>query len=154
MRLLQRHRLIWLFIGLLLSTLVALFVAYDSRSPFSQFVRGFGTVTVDRWTAAELDAACIRLEPPIGMPTVWADAALPVASKAFPDGHLREIVLTSLRDPCNGGGPRLAWAVVLEWAPTTDLSASSGTLLQRPRAIVLVDAVTGDLITSRAEGQP
>jgi hypothetical protein len=152
--LLQGHRLIWLFIGLLLSTLVALFVAYDNRSPFSQFVRGFGTVTVDRWTAADLDAACIRLEPPTGTPTVWADAAVPVASKAYPGGHLREIVLTSLRDPCIGGEPRLAWAVVLEWASTTDLSASSTALLQRPRAIVLVDAVTGQFIVGHGDRVP
>src|SRR5450759_4090478 len=68
MSLLKRHRLIWLFVGLLLSTLVALFVVYDSRSPFSQFVRGYGTVSVDRWTAADLDAACIRLEPAQGTP--------------------------------------------------------------------------------------
>src|SRR5450759_5358441 len=77
MSLLKRHRLIWLFLGLVLSTLVALFVVYDVRSPVGQFVRGYGTVPVDRWTAADLEAACIRLEPTQATPLLWADAAVP-----------------------------------------------------------------------------
>src|SRR5450759_5876364 len=77
MSLLKRHRLIWLFLGLVLSTLVALFVVYDVRSPVGQFVRGYGTVPVDRWTAADLEAACIRLEPTQAPPRLPKAAALP-----------------------------------------------------------------------------
>jgi hypothetical protein len=154
MSLLKRHRLIWLFVGLLLSSLVALFVVYDVRSPFSQFVRGYGTVSVDRWTADDLDAACVRLEPAQGTPLIWADAAVPVATKAVPGAHVREVVLATFRDTCNGGKTRLAWAVVLQWAAAGDSAASPSALTRPPRAIVIVDAISGDLIVSRAEGQP
>ena len=151
---LKRHRFIWLFVGLLLSTLVALFVVYDVRSPFSQFVRGYGTVSVDRWTADELDAACIRLEPALGTPLLWADAAVPVATRVVPGANVREVVLVTFRDTCNGGKPRLAWAVVLQWAAAGDSAASPSVLTRPSRAIVIVDAVSGDLIVSRAESQP
>ena len=154
MRFLKDHRLIWLFLGLVLSTLIALFVAYDSRSPFSQFVRGYGTVPVDRWTTADLDAACIRLEPPQGTPLIWADTVVPIATNAVPDAHVREVVLASFRDTCRGGEPRLAWVVVLQWAAAGDAAAAPTTLARPPRAIVIVDAVSGDLIVSRAEGRP
>jgi len=154
MSLLKRHRLIWLFLGLLLSSLVALFVVYDARSPVGQFVRGYGTVSVDRWTADELDAACIRLEPALGTPLLWADAAVPVATQAVPGAHVREVVLVTFRDTCNGGKPRLAWAVVLQWAAAGNSAASPSVPTRSPRAIVMVDAISGDLIVSRAEGQP
>ena len=151
---LKRHRLIWLFVGLLLSSLVALFVVYDVRSPFSQFVRGYGTVSVDRWTADDLEAACIRLEPAQGTPLLWADAAVPVATRVVPGANVREVVLVTFRDTCNGSKPRLAWAVVLQWAAAGDSAASPSALTRPPRAIVIVDAISGDLIVSRAEGQP
>jgi hypothetical protein len=154
MGLLKSHRLIWLFVGLLLSTLLALFVVYDHRSPISQFVRSYGTVSVDRWTADELDAACIRLEPAQGTPLIWADAAVPVAIGAVPGGRVREVVLATFRDTCNGGKPRLAWAVVLQWAAAGDSAAAPSALKRLPRAIVIVDAISGDLIVSRADGQP
>lgn len=151
---LKSHRLIWLFVGLLLSTLVALFVVYDVRSPFSQFVRGYGTVSVDRWTADDLEAACIRLEPAQGTPLLWAEAAVPVATQAVPGAQVREVVLVTFRDTCAGSKPRLAWAVVLQWAAAGGSAASPSTLTRPPRAIVIVDAISGDLIVSRAEGQP
>jgi hypothetical protein len=151
MQLLKRHWLIWLFLGLCLSTLVALFVVYDRRSPFSEFMRGLGTVQVDRWTAAELDAVCIRLEPALGTPAIWADAALPVATKAVPGASVRQVVLTSFRDTCNGGDPRLAWAVVMQWAATADNTASPALPTHPPRAIVIVDATSGDVIASQAD---
>lgn len=154
MSLLKRHRLIWLFLGLVLSTLVALFVVYDVRSPFSQFVRGYGTVPVDRWTAADLEAACIRLEPTQATPLLWADAAVPVATKVMPGAHVREVALAMFQDTCNGGKPRLAWAVVLQWAAAGDSAAPSSAQPRPPRAIVIVDAVSGNLIVSHAEGQP
>lgn len=154
MSLLKRHRLIWLFVGLLLSTLIALFAVYDDRSPFSQFVHGYGTVSVDRWTADDLDGACIRLEPAGGTPLLWADAALPVATRAVPGAQVREVVLVTFRDTCHGGKPRLAWAVVLQWAPAGGSAASPSDLTRPPRAIAIVDAISGDLIVSRAEGQP
>jgi hypothetical protein len=149
--LLKRYRLILLFIGLLLSTLVALFVVYDRRSPVSQFVRGYGTVSVDRWTADEMDAACIRLEPAQGTPMIWADAAIPVAAGVVPGGHVREVALASFRDTCNGGEPRLAWAVVLQWAASADSAAATTTVVRPPRAIVIVDAVSGNIIVSRVD---
>jgi hypothetical protein len=151
MGLLKSHRLIWLFAGLLLSTLLALFVVYDHRSPVSQFVRGYGTVSVDRWTADDLDAACIRLEPAQGTPLIWADAAVPVAVGAVPGAHVREVVLATFRDTCNGGEPRLTWAVILQWAASGDSAASSSGQLRQPRAIVIVDAVSGNLVTSRVD---
>jgi len=149
--LLKRYRLILLFIGLLLSTLVALFVVYDRRSPVSQFVRGYGTVAVDRWTADELDAACIRLEPAQGTPMIWADAAVPVATGAVPGGHVREVALASFRDTCNGGEPRLAWAVVLQGAASADSADAQAASIRPPRAIVIVDAVSGSIIVSRVD---
>ncbi len=154
MSLLKRHRLIWLFLGLVLSTLVALFVVYDVRSPVSQFVRGYGTVPLDRWTAADLEAACIRLEPTQATPPLWADAAVPVATTAMPGAHVREVVLGMFRDTCNGGKPRLAWAVVLQWAGAGDSAVPSSAPPRPPRAIVIVDAVSGNVIASHAEGQP
>jgi hypothetical protein len=154
MSLLKQHRLIWLFVGLVLATLVALFVVYDGRSPVSQFVHGYGTVPVDRWTAADLEAACIRVEPAQGTPLLWADEAVPVAKAARPDAHVREVVLALFRDTCNGAKPRLAWAVVLQWSAAADSAASPSAQPRPPRAIVIVDAVSGDLILSHAESQP
>lgn len=151
---LKGHRLIWLFVGLLLSTLVALFVVYDRRSPVSQFVRGYGTVSVDRWTADELDGQCIRLETPQGTPSLWADAAVPVATNVIPGARVRQVILASFRDTCHGGEPRLAWAVVLQWAGLGDSTASPSARLRLPRAIVIVDAVSGDVIASHADGPP
>jgi hypothetical protein len=154
MSLLKQHRLIWLFVGLVLATLVALFVVYDGRSPVSQFVHGYGTVSVDRWTVADLEAACIRLEPAQGTPLLWADAAVPVAKAARPDAQVREVVLALFRGTCNGAKPRLAWAVVLQWPTASGSAASPSAQPRPPRAIVIVDAVSGDLILSYAEGQP
>jgi len=150
---LRRYRLIWLFVGLLLSTVLALFVVYDRRSPVSQFFRNYGTVSVERWTADELDVVCIRLEPALGTPLVWAEAAVPVATKAVPGGHVRQVLLTSVRDTCRGGEPRLVWAVVLQWASPAAPAATTTAATRPPRAIVLVDAISGTLVTSRV-GSP
>jgi len=154
MYLLRRHRLVWLFIGLSLSILVALFVVYDRRSPVSQFVRAYGTVAVDRWTADELDSVCIRLEPAQGTPLYWADSALSAAAKALPGAHVRQVVLVSFRDSCGGGESRLVWAVILQWTAsgdTADAGVTSAVVTRDPHAIVLVDAMGGNVIATRGD---
>jgi hypothetical protein len=149
MDLLTRHKAVSLFVGLLLASLVALFVVYDSRSPVFGFLKAHGTVSIDRWSAAELDTLCIRLEPARGTPVVWADGAMSTASAALPESHVREVILVSFRDVCGAAETRLAWAVVVEW--TMDAEAGSSTPARRPRGIAIVDAVTGALITSHAD---
>jgi hypothetical protein len=85
------------------------------------------------------------------MPPTTALAAGQVASNVFPGGYVHQILLVSFRDTCTGAAPRLAWAVAMAWlVPSGAPSTSTGP----PRAIVLVDAVTGTLIVSHAEGRP
>jgi D-alanyl-D-alanine carboxypeptidase len=68
-----------------------------------------------------------------------------------PGASVRQVVLTSFRDTCNGGDPRLAWAVVMQWAATADNTASPALPTHPPRAIVIVDATSGDVIASQAD---
>lgn len=154
MRWLIRHQLLVLLFLLVAATWGALWVVYDYRSPVSQFLRGVGTVQLEGWSAYDLDAQCVRLEdagPALGTPTATAATAGQVASNAFPSGYVRQILLVSFRDTCTGAAPRLAWAVAIAWPETARLPLPSG---GPPRAIVLVDAVTGTFIVSHAEGQP
>jgi hypothetical protein len=61
-------------------------------------------------------------------------------------------VLVSLHDTCHGAAPVLAWAVAVAWPATAE--ASPALAGSRPKAIVLVDAKTGELIASHALGTP
>jgi hypothetical protein len=148
---LRRHQGIVLVAVLAAVIWGALWVVYDYRSPISQFLRGVGTVQLDGWSAYDLDAVCIRLEPPTGPPGTTAESAIGAAREAYPGGYVRDILLVSYRDSCYGGGSRLAWAVGFAWADPTGAPASTG---PRPRAVVVVDADSGQVITSRAEHVP
>lgn len=145
---LSRHRTVVLLLALVVATWVSLWVAYDYRSPVSQFLRGIGTVQIDGWSAYDLDSVCVRLEPATSVPKTGPDAAAQLARKTYPTGYVREVVLVSLKDTCHGGDPRLAWAVDLAWAGGIGSTMPSTAL---PRAIVLVDAVTGQMIASHLD---
>ncbi|HEY1168178.1 MAG TPA: hypothetical protein VGE81_04245 [Candidatus Limnocylindrales bacterium] len=150
---LRRHQSVVLLVVLVVATWSALWLVYDYRSPVSQFLRAYGAVQIDGWSTNDLDALCIRLEPANGTPQAGADAAIAIASKTYAGGYVLEVLLVSLHDTCNGAEPRLAWAVAMAWAE----SSYAPTLLpgeSRPRAVVLVDASTGKLIVSHAEGLP
>lgn len=150
---LRRHQSAVLLVVLVAAAWSALWLVYDYRSPVSQFLRANGTVQLDGWSTNDLDAVCIRLEPANGAPGSGADAAIGIATKIYAGGYVREVMLVSFHDTCNAAQPRLAWAVAVAWAessyaPTTSMGESG------PRAVVLVDASTGKLIVSHAEGLP
>jgi hypothetical protein len=151
LRWLSRHQAPVLLVLLVVAVWGALFVVYDYRSPVSQFLRGVGTVQVAGWSAYDLDTQCVRLEDARGTPTASAETAGQVARKAYPSGFVREILLVSFRDTCSGAGPRLTWAVAIGWSLALDVASPGG---GPRRAIVLVDAGSGKLIVSHAEGQP
>lgn len=151
MRWLRRHQTVVLLVLLVAAIWGSLWVVYDYRSPVSQFLRGVGTVQLSGWSAYDLDTQCVRLEDANGTPTATAEAASQVAHKAYPSGFVREILLVSFRDTCSGAGPRLTWAVAIGWPLALDVASPGG---GPRRAIVLVDAGTGKLIVSHAEGQP
>jgi hypothetical protein len=150
---LGRHQTGVLLVLLVAGIWGALFVAYDYRSPVSQFLRGVGTVQLEGWSAYDLDTLCIRLEPAYVAPVTDAAGAMEVARKTYNGLYVRVAMLVSLHDTCNGSQPRLAWAVALAWAASSDAPALPAAGSPR-RAIVLVDAVTGQLIVSHAQGQP
>jgi hypothetical protein len=129
----------------------ALWVVYDDRSPISQFLRGVGTIQMDGWSAYDLDTVCVRLDPASGTPKTTAEDAIAVARQSYPGGYVRDILLVSFHDTCEGGGPRLAWAVGIAWADPTGAPAPTGS---RPRAIVVVDAASGQVIVNHAEHAP
>jgi hypothetical protein len=128
-----------------------IWVVYDYRSPISQFLRGIGTVQVDGWSAYDLDTQCVRLEAAQAAPGTTPDVAISVANRVYPGAYVREVLLVSFHDTCNGGPAKLAWAVSMSWtdAPGNPLPTGGS----RPRAIVLVDAFSGGLIASHAQGQ-
>jgi hypothetical protein len=150
LRWLSRHQIPVLVVLLVVMTWGALWVVYDYRSPVSQFLRGVGTVQLEGWSAYDLDTQCVRLEEADGTPTATAESAGQVARKSYPTGYVREIVLVSYRDTCSGAAPRLAWAVAMAWPVTANLVGPTGA---SPRAMVVVDAKSGKLIVSHAEGQ-
>jgi len=147
---LSRHQTAILLLVLVVGVWGSLWVVYDYRSPVSQFLRGVGTVQIEGWSAYDLDVVCVRLEPASGAPKTQPDGATQIARKAFPSGYVREVVLASLKDTCHGGDPKLAWAVDVAWAAGVYTTTSPSA---QPRALVLVDALTGKLIASHAEGQ-
>jgi hypothetical protein len=151
LRWLGRHQTIIFVIVLAGAVWGALWLAYDIRSPVNQYLRAFGSVQIDGWSYNDLDSLCIRLEPADGTPAAAADSAGLLAAKKYPDGYVREIVLVSLHDTCNHASPVLAWAVAVAWPATADAPAIGGA---QPKAIVLVDAKTGELIASHAVGKP
>ncbi len=148
---LRRHQTAILLLVLVAAIWASLWVVYDYRSPVSQFLRGIGTVQVEGWSAYDLDVVCVRLEPPSDPPKTQPDDASQIARKAYPSGYVREVLLASLKDTCRGGDPRLAWAVDVAWMAGAGTTTSPGV---QPRAIVLVDAMTGKLIASHAQSQP
>ena len=154
MRWVQRHRTAILVVLMALLTWCSLFVAYDYRSPVNQMLRGMGTVQLEGWTAHELDAACIRLEPPNRAPAVTADKVAALAASMYPKAYVREVVLVTFRNPCNQTGPGLAWAVSLAWPAPTHLTQAAIAARPKARAVVIVDAMSGGLVMSHAEGKP
>ncbi len=138
----------------MVATWGALWLVYDYRSPVSQFLRAYGTVQIDGWSTNDLDVAVHstgagrRHAPGRGRCRDRGSRARPT-----PGGYVREVLLVSLHDTCNGADPRLAWAVAMAWA-TSSYAPTLPTGESGPRAVVLVDADTGKLIVSHAEGLP
>ena len=149
MRELRRHTTAILLVVLVAVTWSALFLAYDYRSPVSQFLRGVGTVQLEGWSAYDLDTQCVRLEATDAGPVTTEQNATQVAQKAYPDAYVREVLLVSFRDTCKGGDAKLAWAVAFTWPIDSYAPLPTGPI---PRAVVLVDAVTGKIITEHTEG--
>ena len=151
MRWLSRHQTIILVVVLVGVVWGALWLVYDFRSPVSQWFRAYGSAQIDGWSYNDLDAMCIRLEPSDGTPVATVENAGRLALKAYSGGYVREILLVSFVDTCSGAKPRLAWAVTVAWPVALDAAPGAGAV---PRAIVLVDAKTGDFIVGRSVGQP
>ena len=149
MRELRRHTTAILLVVLVAVVWTALFLVYDYRSPVSQFIRGVGTVQLEGCSAYDLDTQCVRLEATDGGPVTTEQNAAQVAQKAYPDAYVREVLLVSFRDTCKGGNPRLAWAVAFSWPIDSYAPLPTGPM---PRAIVLVDALTGKIITAHSAG--
>ena len=149
---LRQHQTAIYLIAVVVVAWSSIWVVYDYRSPVSQFMRGIGTVQIDGWSAYDLDTVCVRLEPAATTPSTKPEDAIAVANKTYPGGYVREVLLVSLHDTCNGAAARLAWAVSMSWADTP--AAPVPTNGQRPRAIVLVDAITGKLLDNHAQNQP
>jgi hypothetical protein len=148
-RWLRRHQTAVGFLSLLVFVWVAAWMVYDYRSPVSQFLRGIGTVQMDGWSAYDLDTQCVRLEAASVPPTTAPEAAIAVANKKYPGGFIREVLLVSFHDSCTGSPARLTWAVSMSWADLPGTAAGGS----QPRAIVLVDAISGQLIAGHIEGQ-
>jgi hypothetical protein len=149
LRELRRHQTAILLVLLVVVTWSALFVVYDYRSPVSQFMRGVGTLQVEGWSAYDLDMQCVRLVATDAAPVTTEQNAAALAQKAFPDAYVGEVVLVSFHDTCKGGDPKLAWAVTFSWPIDSYAPAPTGAL---PRAIVLVDALTGKIIANHSVG--
>jgi hypothetical protein len=134
------------------ATWACLWLAYDTRSPVYQYAKSLGTVQLDGWKAYELDAMCIRLEPVDVSPPVKPEAAIQMANRAYPAAYVRQVALVSAHDTCSGGS-KLAWAVAMEW-PANVLLRPLPPGIAQPKAIVLVDAVSGALISRHEVGLP
>ncbi len=152
-RWLRRHQLPVFLVILVAATWAALWLAYDYRSPVYQIAKGLGTVQIDGWNAYELDAMCIRLEPAGAEPPVKVEAAMDAARRAYPAAYVRQVVVVSARDTCKGGYPKLAWAVAMAW-PTNIITNPHPSAGAPQRAIVLVDGVSGALISKHVVGLP
>jgi hypothetical protein len=148
-RWLRRHQTAIGLIAVVVFAWASIWVVYDHRSPVSQFLRGIGTTRVDGWSLDDLDAVCLRLEPAAAPPTTTAVAAIGVATNTYVGGYIREVALVSMHDTCSGAAARLAWAVSMSWEGLPGVPATNG---PGPRAIVMVDAISGKLITSHALG--
>ena len=154
---LRRHQsaaLLVLLVLLVVATWSALWIVYDYRSPVSQFLRAYGTAQIDGWSTSELDAACIRLEPASGTPQAGADAALGgrrarPTPKATSGRSFWSRSATPATAPIRGWHGRCRWP-----GPTSSYAPRRTPGEPRPRAVVLVDAATGKLIVSHAEGLP
>lgn len=125
----------------------SIWVVYDHRSPVSQFLRGMGTTKVEGWSLDDLDAVCLRLEPATTPPSTTASAAIDVANNVYTGGYIREVLLVSMHDTCTGAVAKLAWVVSMSWSGLPSIPVTSG---PGPRAIVMVDAISGEMITSHA----
>lgn len=152
MRWLRQHQTAIYLIAVVAVAWGSIWLVYDYRSPVSQFMRGIGTVQIDGWSAYDLDTVCVRLEPATIPPSTKPEDAIGLANKTYPGGYVREVLLVSLHDTCNGKAARLAWAVSMSWSDTPAAPLPSNG--QRPRAIVLVDAITGKLLDNHAQNQP
>ncbi len=148
-----RSRMAAIVVATVVLTWCSLFIAYDYRSPVNQLLHGMGTVPLQGWGAHELEDACIRLEAPLQVPTYAADKAVVLAGRVYPAAYVRELVLASFTDTCSGAAPRLAWVVSVAWPVSTDLS-DQAVYAAAPRAVAIVDALSGALIAVHAEGRP
>ena len=151
-RWLRRYQLPIFLALLVVATWGSLWLAYDSRSPINQYAKALGTVQIDGWKAYELDALCLRLEPIDVSPPIKPEAAVQTANRAYPAAYVRQVTIVSARDTC-GGGSKLAWAVAMEW-PANVLLRPLPSGIAQPKAIVLVDAVSGALISRHEVGLP
>jgi len=138
-------------VGLIALLWVSLWLVYDYRSPVRQFLTGVGTVPFDGWSAWDLNMQCVRLETASGTPATSAEAAGQAALKAYPGGYIREILLVTYSNTCTGGHSRLAWAVSMTWAPPSDNPLPTG---PKPRAVVVVDAASGRVVTGHSQYAP
>ena len=148
MRWLRRHQLPVLVVLLVAVTWGALFIVYDYRSPVSQFLKGVGTIQLEGWSAYDLNDICIRLEAGNGTPPITAETADSVALQVYPGRYVREVLLVSFHNTCTGAAPRLAWAVSMSASSASGAPSPTGSV---PRAVVILDAQTGQPITAHAD---
>ena len=155
MRTLRHFQLPIFLVLLVVATWTSLWLVYDASSPVYQYFRNAGSAQIDDWSATELSRICLRLEPAGQVtPPVKPDVAQSAALRDYPDAFIREIVLISATDTCATGVnyPKLAYAVVLEWPQ--DINDPLPTGQYAPKAIVIVDAVSGTTITRHLSGLP
>jgi hypothetical protein len=145
----KRHQTVISFFAVIVFAWASIWVVYDHSSPVSQFLRGIGTTRVEGWSLDDLDAVCLRLEPATTPPATTASDAINLANKVYTGGYIREVLLVSMHDTCTGAFAKLAWVVSMSWQGLPDIPPTNG---PGPRAIVMVDAITGQMITSHALG--
>jgi hypothetical protein len=145
----KRHQTALGFIAVLAFAWVSIWLVYDHRSPVSQFLRGIGTTRVEGWSLDDMDAICLRVEPATTPPSTTASAAIDLANGVYTGGYIREVLLVSTQDTCTGAAAKLAWVVSMSWQGLPGMPATNG---PGPRAIVIVDAISGKFIASHALG--
>jgi len=153
LRWLSRHSTALVVVVLVAIAWGSVWLVYDYRSPVSQWLRGFGTVQIDGWSAYDLDMQCIRLEPadPVAAPKTTVDAAIKTAITAYPGAYVRETKIVFFHDTCNAGKPTLAWAVSIVWPASPDDILQEG---PQPRAVVVVNVTNGSILSNRNERAP
>jgi hypothetical protein len=152
MRWLRRHQIPVFLLLLVIATWGALWVVYDYGSPVYQYLKTVGTEPIDGWGAPELNRLCLRFEPAEANAPIKPETAARTARNAYPAAYVRQVVLVSEHDTCNGGYAKLAWAVALEWPRNGLAPLPSG--LAPAKGIVVIDAVSGTTIARHVVGYP